>query len=71
MSSYRNRNSAYRDPLRPHRRDDPSTRGGHAGWWVAGGILLVVITLAGALDISYEPIQPPCRPFCSMTMRAG
>jgi hypothetical protein len=37
----------------------------------SGGILLVVITLAGALGISYEPIQPPCRPFCSMTMRAG
>ena len=70
MSDYQNRNSVYRNPLRADQRNDPGTRG-HATWWIAGGILLVVlITLAGALAISYEPIQPPCRPFCSM-IRAG
>jgi hypothetical protein len=70
MSDYQNRNSVYRNPVRADQRDDPGTHG-RVTWWIGGGILLVVlITLAGALGISYEPIQPPCRPSCSM-IRAG
>jgi hypothetical protein len=34
----------------------------------ASGILLAVITLS--VSISYEPIRPPCRPYCSI-IRAG
>jgi hypothetical protein len=63
MSDYRNRNSAYRDPLRPHRRDDPSTRGGHAGWWVAGGILLVVITPQALWTLVTSRFSRPAVPF--------
>jgi peptidoglycan/LPS O-acetylase OafA/YrhL len=53
MFDYRNLNSDYRRPLPP----DP----GDAWVWIAGAILLLLV-LAVAF-VSYEPIQPPCRPF--------
>jgi hypothetical protein len=61
------RNSDYRHPLRPARGNDPGTRGAHRAWeWIVGaGAILLFITLASAF-VSYEPIQPPCRPSCSM-----
>ena len=62
MFDYRNLNSDYRRPLRP----DPGARGAHAAWeWIAGAILLLLV-LAAAF-VSYEPIQPPCWPSCSMS----
>ena len=57
MFDYRNLNSDYRRPLPP----DP----GDAWVWIAGTILLLLV-LAVAF-VSYEPIQPPCRPSCSMS----
>jgi hypothetical protein len=61
------RNSNYRRPLRPARGNDPGTRGAHGVWeWIVGaGAILLFITLASAF-VSYEPIQPPCWPSCSM-----
>ena len=62
MFDYRNLNSDYRRPLRA----DSGERGADAAWgWIASAILLLLV-LAAAF-VSYEPIQPPCRPSCSMS----
>ena len=60
-------NSDYRRPLRPALGNDPGTRDAHRVWeWIIGAAaILLFIALASAF-VSYEPIQPPCRPSCSM-----
>jgi len=59
-------NSDHRHPLRPDLRHDVDAHSPYAVWgWIAGGMLLV-LTLVGALDISYEPIQSPCGSLCAM-----
>jgi hypothetical protein len=65
-------NSDYRRPLQSARGNDPGTRGAHRVWeWIVGGAtILLFITLASAF-VSYEPIQPPCRPSCSMNRASG
>ena len=56
-------NSDYRRPLRPAL----GKRGANRAWeWIIGaGAILLFIALASAF-VSYEPIQPPCGPSCSM-----
>jgi hypothetical protein len=67
MFDYRNLNSDYRRPLRPPADDDRHSRGADRAWeWIIGaGAILLFVVLAAAF-VSYEPIQPPCRPSCSM-----
>ena len=67
MSDYRNPNSDYRHPLRRDLRNDADAHSHYAAWgWTAGATILLLSVLAGAFDISFEPIQPPCRSLCSM-----
>jgi hypothetical protein len=60
-------NSDYRRPLRPARDNDPTKHDAHRVWeWIIGATaILLFIALASAF-VSYEPIQPPCGPSCSM-----
>jgi len=66
MSDYRNLKSDYRHPVQPDLHRDGDAHGPYAVWgWIAGATLLV-LAMAGAFDISFEPIQPPCRSLCAM-----
>jgi hypothetical protein len=68
MFDYRNLNSDYRRPLRPPADDDRHSRGADRAreWIIGAGAILLFVVLAAAF-VSYEPIQPPCRPSCSMS----
>jgi hypothetical protein len=71
MPDHRKRSSNRRHPLRPEPSHDPDARDLFPVWvWMAGAVLLLIV-LAGAFGVSYEPIQPPCGSSCPMMMRAG
>jgi hypothetical protein len=65
-------NSDYRRPLRSALGNDPGTRGAHRVWeWmIRAAAILLFVALASAF-VRYEPIQPPCRPSCSMNRASG
>jgi hypothetical protein len=71
MRLYRKLGSAYRNSGDSSQGDPHyDTRSANAAWgWIACAILLVIV-LAGAF-VSFEPGESPCRPYCSMTNRAG
>jgi hypothetical protein len=59
--------SDYR-PLRPTAGNDSGTCGAYPTWeWiVSAGAILLFLVLAAAF-VSYDPIQPSCRPACLMS----
>ena len=68
MFDYRYLDSDYRRPLRPTAGNDSDTCGAYPTWeWiVSAGAILLFLVLAAAF-VSYEPIQPSCRPSGSMS----